>query len=90
MKRDRYRNLRRGGGPGRGRGRLQRQIARAFTAEGPVLSASQIYDWCFTKRRRVTTLKAYMVWRILVKVADRVGRAKTIGTPNLWRWRGNS
>jgi hypothetical protein len=63
---------------------LQRQIARAFAAEGPELSTSQIYDWCFTKRRRLTTLKGYMVWRVLVKVADPIRK-----TPphNAWLWR---
>jgi hypothetical protein len=43
--------------PNKGRGRLQRQIARAFMVGGPELSATQIYDWCFTRRRQTTTLK---------------------------------
>jgi len=40
----RYRNLqRRPHAPNKGRGRLQRQIARAFHVHGPTVSASEIY-----------------------------------------------
>ena len=37
------RNLLRGTGPGAGRGRLQRQIARVFLVHGPTVSAATIY-----------------------------------------------
>ena len=32
--------------PNKGRGRLQRQIRRAFMAGGNELTSSQVYDWC--------------------------------------------
>jgi hypothetical protein len=70
--------------PNKGGGRLQRQIARAFMAGGRELTSSQIYDWCFSQRRRTTTLKRYMVWRVLRKVADPVRRVPPYGA---WLWR---
>ena len=42
-----YPNLqRRPHAPNKGRGRLQRQIARAFHTHGPEVTTSTIYDWC--------------------------------------------
>jgi hypothetical protein len=70
--------------PNKGRGRLQVQIRRAFMVHGPELSASVIYDWCFTRRRRLTQRKRHMVWRNLVTVADPVARVPPHGA---WLWR---
>jgi hypothetical protein len=85
-----YPNLRlRPHAPNAGRGRIQVIVRRAFLVGGPVLSSSQIYDWCFTKRRKLTTLKGYMAWRVLRQIADPVGRATTIGRPTLWRLRNS-
>jgi hypothetical protein len=83
-----YQNLRlRPAKPALGRGRLQRQVRRAFLV-GEVRSSSQIYDWCYVRRRRpLTTLQRYSVWRVLVGMAEPVGRAPTIGRPILWRLR---
>jgi integrase len=40
--------------PALGRGRLQTQVRRAFTVtDAPAISASQVYDWCYARRRLV-------------------------------------
>jgi hypothetical protein len=85
----RLRNLRlRPAKPALGRGRLQRQIRRAFLL-GDELSSSQIYDWCYAGcRRPLTTRQRYSVWRLLVTMADRVGRVWPGG--NVWRLRAET
>jgi hypothetical protein len=47
-----YPNLRlRPAKPALGRGRLQRQVRRAFMVEdGPTISSSKIYEWAFARR----------------------------------------
>jgi hypothetical protein len=52
--------------PNKGKGRLQRQIARAFAVGGPVLSSSQVYDWAFAGKRKLSQLRRHGVWRILM------------------------
>jgi hypothetical protein len=90
MKWPRHPNLRRRPhSPNKGRGRLQLQVRRVFAACGPVVSSSQVYDWCFAHKRKVSQLRRHGVWRILQAVAERVGRAETIGRPWLWRLRNN-
>ena len=74
--------------PAKGRGRLQKAIRRAFLVSGPVLSLSQIFDWCYANQRK-RRRRNWSVVRILQRHCDRVGRAKTIGRPILWRWRGD-
>jgi hypothetical protein len=92
MKWPHYRNLRRRPAkPALGRGRLQRQVRRAFTAaDAPAISASEIYDWCYARRRLVLgkplmTRHRYSVWRVLkalgAKPVGRVGPRHAI----LWR-----
>jgi hypothetical protein len=85
--RDKYPNLRLVPyAPAAGRGRLQRQIRRAFIAHGPVLNSSDVYRWC--KRWQAGEFGQWERWsivRILDVVADRVGRADTPGRPWLWR-----
>jgi hypothetical protein len=79
-----YPNLRRRlYAPARGRGRLQRQIARCFAVFGPEVSSSRLLDWCYTRdpRRR----HRWSVVRILRQIADPIGRAPTIGRPWIWR-----
>jgi hypothetical protein len=87
----RHRNLRlRPAKPALGRGRLQRQIRRAFIVS-EVLSSSQIYDWCYAgKRLPLSTRQRYSVWRILNEVAEPVGHSLTIGRPWLWRLRAEN
>jgi hypothetical protein len=67
----------------RGPGKVQRGIARAFIAHGPIVSSSQVFDWVGRQggpRRR---------WRVLCRlreVAVEVGRAEhASGRPFLWR-----
>jgi hypothetical protein len=84
----RHPNLQLGLGGARGRGRLQRQIARAFVGH-PFRSTSEIYDWCYARDRSRTRSEAmrWSVRRILDATCDRVGRADTLGRPFLWRLR---
>jgi hypothetical protein len=83
----RYRNLRlRLRAPAAGRGRLQRQIRRAFIAHGPVLTSSDVYRWC--KRWQAREFGQWERWsivRILDVVAERVGHSRGPGRPWLWR-----
>jgi hypothetical protein len=85
-----YPNLRRKPrAPNLGRGRLQRQVARAFSAGGAVLTSTQVYNWCFPRDRRVSWRRRHRwsVVRVLNQVAERVGRANTPGRPWIWRLR---
>jgi hypothetical protein len=70
--------------PAAGRGRLQVQIRRALACN-EIVSSSQVYDWCYARRRRLNQRKIHSVWRILRVIADPIGRAPTIGRPWLWR-----
>jgi hypothetical protein len=83
------RNLRRRpAAPAKGRGRLQRQIVRAFMVHGSPLSVSVILDWCYARRRSGLGSGHYWsVRRVLRQRADRVNRATTRGRPWLWRLR---
>jgi hypothetical protein len=73
--------------PAKNRGRLQVQIRRAFVG-ADTQTSSAVYDWCFAGcRHRITTRHRYSVWRLLVTIADPIGRADTIGRPWLWRLR---
>jgi hypothetical protein len=72
--------------PALGRGRLQRQIARAFIVHGDVVSATDIYCWCRRWRSsRFGMPERWSIVRILRRIAEPVGRAPTIGRPWLWR-----
>jgi hypothetical protein len=79
--------------PALNRGKLQIRVLRTFlTADAPAISASKIYDWCYARRRLLlgkplTTRHRYSVWRILVTIADPIGRSTSIGRPILWRLR---
>jgi hypothetical protein len=75
--------------PALGRGRLQRQVARAFLAVGvDVLPASIILDWCYPRgRARLSNWNRWKVARICSELCYPVGRADTIGRPILWRLR---
>jgi hypothetical protein len=69
-------------------GRLQRQIMRAFLAVGPQLTSTEIYDWCYARRRLdgklLTTRHRYSVWRVLRTIADPIRRTPPYGA---WLWR---
>jgi hypothetical protein len=80
-----YPNLRlRPPAPNKGRGRLQRQVRRAFVACGPVVSSSAVYDWCYARGRRLTQRRRHSVWRLLVTMADPIRRVPPYGA---WLWR---
>lgn len=78
--------------PNLGRGRIQTQISRAFLAAGvDTLSSSSIYDFTYAGRRQdVCGRKQHSVYRLLVVLCDRVGRATTIGRPWIWRLKDGS
>jgi hypothetical protein len=59
--------------PNKGRGRLQRQIRRAFVGHC-LLSSSQVYDWAYPRhrawRRPMSEAVRWSVHRILRQIAD--------------------
>jgi hypothetical protein len=71
--------------PAKGRGRIQRQIARAFMAHGEIVSSSDIYRWCRGRQRWFGRPQRWSVRRVLDVVAVRVGRQPTF--PRAWLWR---
>ena len=88
----RYPNLQlRPHAPNAGRGRLQRQIARAFIGY-LFRSTSEIYDWCYARDRSRTRSEAmrWSVHRILRDVADAVGHSRGPGRPWLWRLKASA
>jgi hypothetical protein len=83
---DRYPNLQlRPHAPNAGKGRLQRQIARAFIGH-PFRSTSEIYDWCYARDRSRTRSEAmrWSVHRILREIAEPVRKVPPHGA---WLWR---
>ena len=71
--------------PHAGRGRLQRQIRRAFMAGGNELTSSQVYDWAYSRHRsHLSEAVRWSVHRILLEIADRVRRVPPHGA---WLWR---
>jgi hypothetical protein len=84
------RNLRlRPHAPSAGRGRLQRQIRRAFIARGNEASGSDIYRWC--KRWQAREFGQWERWsivRVLRQIAEPIGRADTIGRPAMFQMMG--
>ena len=85
-----HRNLQRGGAPGADRGRLQKQVARAYIAAGTdALDASTIYDFAFPRDRARARSQAarWSVRRVLERIATRIGRSTTRGEPWIWRLR---
>ena len=76
--------------PAAGRGRLQRQIGRAFIAHGPVLTSSDVYRWCERwQAREFGQWERWSIVRILDVVAERVGRSRGRGRPWIWRLRNS-
>ena len=61
---------------------------RAFTVGGAVLSSTAVYDWCFPRDRTRARSQAarWSVRRVLMRIAEPIGRAPTIGRP-VWRLR---
>jgi hypothetical protein len=86
---DGYPNLRlRPAKPALGRGRIQRQVRRAFiAADSPVLSSSEIYAWVYPGRVP-GWLERWSVFTVLRVICHRVGRGSTVGHPWLWRLKG--
>jgi hypothetical protein len=80
--------------PAAGRGRLQRQVRRAFMVYGPELPASTIYEWCKSwpqtlDGRHLGRAHRWSIVRILETVADRVARSGGHGRPWIWRLRNS-
>jgi hypothetical protein len=71
--------------PALGRGRIQRQVRRAFMAsDSPVLSSSDIYRWVYPRKKRPRWLERWSVFVVLRKECHRVGRTPPYGA---WLWR---
>jgi hypothetical protein len=72
--------------PALGNGRVQTQSKRCFCAFGDVISTSDAISWAFPRADRRTNNFNRSVRRALMSIgAVRVGRAKTMGRPWLWR-----
>jgi hypothetical protein len=76
--------------PNAGKGRIQTAVRRAFIGH-PILSTSQVYDWCFARDRRVHWQRRnrWSVVRVLDQVADRIGRHPRHGAI-IWRLRADT
>jgi hypothetical protein len=86
------RNLSRGGGHARGRGRIQRESWSALVFAGGLATTSSVMDWIYAhkrlKRRWARDGRVYeLVRRRLDAIADRVGRSRGPGRPWLWKLR---
>lgn len=81
-----YPNLRlRPHAPAKGRGRLQTQVRRAFTAAiRNTLSSSEVYDFAYAAARRIHQRQRHSVYRVLMLLCDRVGRDRAHGAI-IWR-----
>jgi len=73
--------------PALNRGRVQRLARRALLALGTA-STSEVLDWTCVRKRRRANNDNRAARRALEQIgAIRIGRAKTIGRPMLWRLR---
>jgi len=74
--------------PNLGKGRIQRQVRRAFLVAGkPVLSSSEIYKWVYPGKRKHGWFERWNAFVVLRAACHRVGRASTRGQPWLWKLR---
>jgi hypothetical protein len=74
-------------GASRGKGRIQKAVARAFAAaEGGTITTSQAYDFALARVRGDMWRRMHRcsVLRVLDQVADRVGRDRRHGAI-IWR-----
>jgi hypothetical protein len=80
-----YRNLQlRPAKPALGRGRIQRQVKRAFLL-ADTLTSSQVYDWTHCRmRHRMSQAHRWSVRRVLMAIADPIERVPPHGA---WLWR---
>jgi hypothetical protein len=76
--------------PALGKGRIQRAVRRAFYF-GSEVTSSAVYDWVYPHRRHLLTMAhRHSARRVLLTMADPIGRANTIGRPWLWRLRAEA
>jgi hypothetical protein len=71
-----------------GRGKIQLAVRRAFVAAGTsTLTTSVVFDYALARHRNDGWRRRHRwsVVRVLLGIADRVGRADTPGRPWLWR-----
>jgi hypothetical protein len=67
---------------------LPYRARRAFIVHGSEVSASDIYRWCRRwQAPKLGRLERWSIVRILDVIAERAGRATTIGRPWIWRLR---
>jgi hypothetical protein len=88
------RGLNRGGGPGKGRGRLQVAARRGFYVSD-VVSTADIAQAAYAQRillqgKRIEPCHYRFVRRALTLIAEPIGRSdKGPGRPMLWRFKDN-
>jgi hypothetical protein len=81
-----YPGLRLGMGMSRGKGRIQRQLRRAFIAHGAVISSSDAYRWCHRRQaREFGQWERWSITRVLLEMADQVGHSRGRGRSWIWR-----
>jgi len=88
------RGLNQGGGPGRGRGRLQLAAQRQFYGR-EVISTAEVAQaafvrWLLLHGRRLRPDHYRQIRRVLAAIADPVGRAGGRGRPTIWRFKDSS
>jgi hypothetical protein len=92
-----HRNLlRRPPKPARGNGRVEKSCRIAFIALGDTISTSQAIEWAYARRLLICGERRRNGFNVAVRRAMkatgavRVGRAKTIGRPWIWRLPGSA
>ena len=49
-----------------------------------MLTSSEVYDWCYARKRKLTQRRRWSVYRILLATCDRLERVPPYGA---WTWR---
>jgi hypothetical protein len=92
MSKKHYRNLMRGGGYARARGRIQRGVWEALIAAGGMATTGEVCDVVYAHKRLKRRWFSDGGWytnvsRRLDVIADRVGRSTGPGRDWIWRLR---
>jgi len=81
--------------PALNRGRVQTLVQRGLLTLGGTMTTSQAVEWAYCRKRllqgrRIERHDYRAARRALDHIAERIGRAKTIGRPWIWRLKGVS
>jgi hypothetical protein len=74
---------------------VQQAVQRCFFFHGPIVDGGTIHRFCRSWPRqvddwRLSKLNRITVHRVLLRVAEPIGRATTRGRPWLWRLRNTA